>query len=335
MRVLISLILPIYNVEVYIETCLRSCCEQLDILPSEYEIILVNDETPDGSITVAKKLESQYPNHKFIYIERENGGLSAARNSGLQAAQGDYIWFIDSDDYIENNALSILKRSILNSLSSNIINFRHTTVYKDGGLKSQEGEYLPYECTGVEYLSTHSFLSAWTCIYKRSFLDKNKLKFSEGVLWEDSEYNLRALYLAKRVYNICDSLYYYLRRQNSISVIRATIKSTVSRLTNAKGLNLFFLNQKLSKSEGKIIYSHIANNIVFAVAGLKELNDDDMKYCEKHLSAMRSEIKYIFSKSKKTIKHLIAYILILFFLPLAKKFLSFYIHKTIKRTSKN
>ena len=98
----ISLIVPVYNVEKYIEKCLLSCLKQ-DIPQSDYEIIVVNDGSPDSSLAIAERIAAAATN--IIIVSQKNGGLSAARNTGLKIAKGDYIWFIDSDDTIKENCL--------------------------------------------------------------------------------------------------------------------------------------------------------------------------------------------------------------------------------------
>lgn len=119
----LSIIVPVYNVEPYIERCVRSL-EQQNIPKQEYEIIIVNDGTQDQSIQIINKLRLEYPN--IVLIEKENGGLSSARNYGLKYAQGEYIWFIDSDDYIEPNILnSILEKSYELNLDLLAFNYYH------------------------------------------------------------------------------------------------------------------------------------------------------------------------------------------------------------------
>ena len=93
----VSVIVPFYNVEGYIEKCLETLVNQT---LKEIEIILVNDGSTDRSIEIVKKFIKEYP-EKIVYLEKENGGLSDARNFGLKHAKGEYIAFVDSDDYIE------------------------------------------------------------------------------------------------------------------------------------------------------------------------------------------------------------------------------------------
>lgn len=102
MNPILSIIIPVYNVENYVEHCITSCLKQ-NILISEYEIIIVNDGSTDNSLFIAEKTATGHPNIKII--SQCNKGLSMARNKGLSLAQGDYIWFVDSDDYIEENCL--------------------------------------------------------------------------------------------------------------------------------------------------------------------------------------------------------------------------------------
>ena len=88
MKFLFSIIIPVYNVELYIKKCLLSCLEQLDFAVDNYEIIVVDDGSPDNSIRIAKDISKEFPNHHIKFISRQNGGLSAARNTGLEHVQG-------------------------------------------------------------------------------------------------------------------------------------------------------------------------------------------------------------------------------------------------------
>lgn len=272
-----SLILPTYKVEKYITVCLESCCNQTNISLSDYEIIIVNDETPDNSISVALKVIARYPEHNWKIVNRKNGGLSAARNSGIIEAEGDYLWFIDSDDYIETNALSVLNDAV-NKGEFDIINFTHKTVYKNNRIVGGDAKHNGYSTTGVEYMSQHGFLSACTCIYKREFINRNNLKFKEGVIWEDSEFNTRAYMLTKRCYCISDALYYYIRREDSISDLKATPFSTQSRISNAYDLNKYFQSKEYKKWELKVAYSKIVSMLIGAIAGLPELAEEDRNH---------------------------------------------------------
>ena len=100
----ISIIIPVYNTEKYIYRCLISCLKEQDITPEEYEIIVVNDCTPDNSMSIVKDISNQYPQVRIIQMPC-NSGQPAARNAGLNEAQGEYIFFLDSDDWIHPHVL--------------------------------------------------------------------------------------------------------------------------------------------------------------------------------------------------------------------------------------
>lgn len=109
-QIKLSIIIPIYNVEEFIEECLNSIILQVsESFP--IEIIVVNDGTPDNSMTIVNRIQTRIPN-LFRIINQENQGLSMARNNGLRVAKGEYVWFVDSDDYLLSNALLKVKEYI-------------------------------------------------------------------------------------------------------------------------------------------------------------------------------------------------------------------------------
>src|SRR5699024_7703741 len=105
----LSIIVPVYNTEKYIETCLESLLNQ-DIDKSMYEIICVNDGSTDGSLAILKEYAKQYDN--VVLIDKENEGVSIARNIGLEKARGDYVWFIDADDWVARQCFGVIKQEI-------------------------------------------------------------------------------------------------------------------------------------------------------------------------------------------------------------------------------
>jgi len=102
----LSFIVPVYNAEIYLPDCLNSLLRQ-DIPHSDYEIICINDGSKDKSLAVMQDYQARFPNIQII--DKENGGVTTARNAGLAAAMGDYIWFVDSDDFIKENVLLHLR----------------------------------------------------------------------------------------------------------------------------------------------------------------------------------------------------------------------------------
>lgn len=214
----ISLILPIYNVEKYLSRCIESCLSQ-DISKDEYEIILVVDGSPDNSIEIARQYSNRYEN--VIVVERENGGLSAARNSGLKNAKGEYIWFVDSDDYIKPNVLGGIIRD-LDKDALDCLWIKWVCVDdKDNVLP----EYAPYRksedvgvMSGNKFASSvlSTYLHAWSFIYRKKFLDDRHLLFKEGMFYEDCEFAFRSVPQINRIKLHNEVCYYYVQRAGSI-----------------------------------------------------------------------------------------------------------------------
>ena len=131
---LVSVIIPVYNVEKYIEKCVTSVLEQTF---DDFEIIVVIDGSTDGSEAKARKLQEENPG-KIIIINQENKGLGGARNTGIINARGEYLLFVDSDDYIEKNLLADATK-IIKSENSDVVIFDFDYVDESGALLSRKG----------------------------------------------------------------------------------------------------------------------------------------------------------------------------------------------------
>lgn len=333
MKLIFSLVIPVYNVERYIEKCLRSCLEQEHFSRSEYEIIIVDDGSPDASVAIARKVVDEYPNHKVKFISRANGGLSAARNTGLENVEGKYVWFIDSDDWIATDSLYSLQEKILHNKNIEIITFTHQTVYADGKI-SKENNSEDYLGSGFDFLSKNTFLSAWRCIYSVEFLKNNNLLFKEKVLWEDSEFNLRAYGLIKKHFFFSKSLYYYLRRNDSITTKGTSIKMIESWFLNVDSVFLFFKKIKLEKGQNEIINSQLASTIIAAVAGLNDLSNSDRNLFRKKIQTNKKYYNQLFLNSGK-LKLKLCGLLIIYALPFSELFFSFLMSRAIKKGEGN
>lgn len=207
----ISIIVPMYNVEMYIQRCLTSIINNSGFMDN-CELIIVNDGTKDDSDVIAQKVIEGLPNAQIIV--QENRGLSAARNTGLSRAKGEYIWFIDSDDWIELNAIAVLLDKI--DKKWDIVQFGYNIVYSNG----QKECFLrtPMVASGGKVLASMSWpMGAPFSLYRKDFLDNNDLSFYEGIYHEDNDFTPRVLALAKDVLVISDSLYNYFKgNPNSI-----------------------------------------------------------------------------------------------------------------------
>lgn len=215
MALRLSIIIPFYNVERYISECLDSVFEQ-DIPLSEYEVICVNDGSPDHSRDVVLQYMERFPNLHLIEHEK-NKKLGAARNTGRSVARGKYIWNVDSDDKIVSNCLAgMLKICEENDLD--ILEFRPLSFDEKGQKKLPIVPPIQHPVSGLDYLeqldafSISQMSSVWRKMIRRAFLDENSIFSPEINYGEDVPFSFRALISAKRflcINNIC-----YLYRSN-------------------------------------------------------------------------------------------------------------------------
>ncbi len=206
----LSIIIPMYNVEKYIERCLASCINQENASNDDYEIIVVNDGTKDNSLQIAERFVAGLSN--VTIVSQENGGLSAARNKGLSLAKGDYVWFVDSDDWISKDAVSIILGTTRNNSPDVVkIGYANTQHDNEEAIIIHNNEIPKGIYTGIEILNKHNWPPpAPFFIFKTSFLREQKLEFHIGILHEDNEFTPRMLYYAKTVVVIDNVLYYYM-----------------------------------------------------------------------------------------------------------------------------
>ena len=212
----VSVIVPIYNVEKYLEKCLDSLVNQT---LKDIEIILVNDGSTDNSGQIAKKYANKYKD-KIIYLEKENGGLSDARNYGLEYVKGDYISFVDSDDYISKNLYSELVKYM--EKDYDMIKFGILTVdLKNNKIienKSQQFENKTgEEAFDILYKTDKMTEVAWGYLYKASFWKENNFKYSINMYHEDFGLTPLVILKAKKVASTNILGYYYVQSDKSIT----------------------------------------------------------------------------------------------------------------------
>ena len=206
----ISVIIPVYNVEKYINKCIKSIKNQNY---ANFEALIIDDGSLDDSIAIAKEIIRD--DSRFTILPKKNGGLSSARNFGIEHAKGDYIYFLDSDDYISIDCLAICMKIALSNPSVDIVLFGHHQVTENGEILTT---YIPNH---NEYLKQKDFLlskrtidySVWSKIYKKSLFDH--IRFLEGISYEDQQIMIELLH-EKKLYTYHGALHYYVQRAGSI-----------------------------------------------------------------------------------------------------------------------
>lgn len=268
-----SFIVPVYNTEKYLKKCLDSLVNQTY---KDFEIIVVNDGSTDKSSNIISKYQKKYKN--IIVIDKENEGLSMARNRGVQKSSGKYIIFVDSDDYVSNKLLEKVDKKIDDS---DILRFQIATEdeeytkineYHEEGFESMCG----YDA--FKYLSSYHFVEpAWCYVIRKNYYIENKFSFKKGVYHEDFGLIPYVIYKARKVKSIDFIGYYYIQRNGSImnnSDYKKTVKKAFDMLEQYKTMRLFAKNINRKNNLDDYFLSYISNSVIVKA---RELKKDEKK----------------------------------------------------------
>lgn len=270
-----SVIVPVYNTEAYLEKCIDSILHQTY---KDYEIIIVNDGSTDNSRKIIQKYCKE---RKEIvkYVNKRNGGLSSARNKGVERVKGEYILFVDSDDFIEKNLLKTLEKKLKDE--PDVVRFQVKEIQGDNICMYRE---LPFETVRGDtafkkIVKYHYVENAWCYAYKTSFYKKNKFKYALGRYHEDFGLTPLIIMKASKVKSIGYVGYNYVIRSGSI------MTATDYEKTKKKAEDFLYHYRKLIGAvdnmnvHNKDIYkSFLANSVI-------------LKSLELHTSDYRKYIK--------------------------------------------
>ena len=273
----LSIIIPVYNVQDYIERCVRSCEEQ-NIDRSRYELICVNDGSKDNSLVALEKLSDEYDN--ITVISQPNGGLSSARNTGMRNAKGKYYMFVDADDWIAPNCLySIIDKLYKEKPDAFAICAANVFGDKIVRRMSYKSE-TPLD--GPLFLEHLKSPCAPFSIWSSSFLKENNLLFYEGILHEDSDFTPRAYYLANTISRTNELVYYVCQNPNSIT--RTVNPKKSYDLVEIVCEHLSDFCEKSVAAEHQIIFHKmISMYINNALANILKSNKDEQRLLNKCL----------------------------------------------------
>lgn len=202
----VSVIVPVYNVEQYINKCIDSLVEQT---LQDIEIIFVNDGTKDNCEEIILNYQKQYPD-KIKYLKKENGGLSSARNYGIPYATGDYIAFLDSDDYVEPDMYEALYNEAIRD-DYDMVECDFIWEYPNKK-KLDVGEIYFSQKEAME----KARVVAWNKLYKREVLVNSNVSFPEGLRYEDVDFFYKILPSLNRIGFVKKPFIHYIQRENSI-----------------------------------------------------------------------------------------------------------------------
>ncbi len=271
-QVKVSVIIPIYNVEDYLRECIESVVHQT---LREIEIICVNDGTRDNSMDIVREYASG--DSRIIIVNKANGGLSSARNYGMDIASGEYLYFLDSDDYLKPQALEKLYDLSKENDLDNIF-FSAETFFESEEVKEKNRNYITYYNRSREYPKVYTGQELFTlmeekgdfrpsaCLQmpKKRLLDQYGIRFYEGILHEDNLFSLQNMTVSQRVMCISDKLYMRRMREESIMTSAKELKKSVGYFITIKEYFSFIKDMELPEdfSEALIkrmrkLYGHV------------------------------------------------------------------------------
>lgn len=210
-----SVIIPVYNVAPYIAKTLDSVLRQ-GLEASEYEVIMVNDGSEDSSADICREYCERFPNFKLV--NQENAGVSAARNRGIDAAQGEYVVFLDADDYLLDNGLQLASCQFRNRDDVDVIHYFSS--YDFWPIKPIDNT-LEFDGTGHDYI-LHSGLPSfcWLFFYRKSFLDEHQIRFKPYIVGEDQLFSSTVCLANPHIVSTKADIYRYVVREKSATTKR-------------------------------------------------------------------------------------------------------------------
>ena len=282
----ISFILPIYNVASYLNRCLSSI---IPFLEKGHQMILVNDGSTDDSFSILKSFIQAHQDLDIVYVERENGGLSAARNSGLEKANGEYIWFVDTDDKLNDTAIQILEENVLEQDVDLIILGRIEEFPNKSICIPKRLQYKEYD-NGIQYFEDAIKLGAyrtqvWDKLISNSLIERFHLRFEEGLIYEDMFFMLQVLMNAKRT--VTYPLYPYIYNQmNATSISKQIRKKDLDILRFVEIADDYVEKHseqitKKSLSYNLLIFNWVSTCVLNKYAQLSYTNKDALYIYEK------------------------------------------------------
>ena len=263
----LSIIVPVYGVEKYIDKCLNSLVKQS---LKEIEIIVVNDGTKDNSQKIIDKYVKKYPDKIKSYI-KENGGQGSARNYGLKKATGEYIGYVDSDDFVEKDMYKKLYNKAKENNYDIVVcgNFNVSEDYQNKNIDAFINNYN----TDLENIFFGK-MAVWNKIYKRDILIKNKLEFKEKVWYEDLAFTLKAIMNSNTFAFIDEPLYDYLIREGS-TMNNSNVQRNLEILDAFNDILSYIQHNKKEEYFSKIEFLAIDHIYISAIVRVLKAEADD------------------------------------------------------------
>lgn len=277
-----SIVIPVYNVQEYLDRCVKSVVNQ-EYPKEKLQVLLVDDGSTDNSGALCDTFADNY---SFIEVyHKTNGGLSDARNYGMERATGEYILLLDSDDYLSTDACAKFAEAIAaqpekpDVVAAGLV--KHVGDAQIDISRASAGQPVMSGETFLEAeLGSGKFcVAAWSFVYRRTFLEENELNFWKGILHEDEEFTPRALLAAQSVLSTNISFYHYVIRENSITTKKDRTPNAICFFQISRKLTPVFdalpnvvLRKLLKTHLAKIMYKAICDAELFTKEKRKHID---------------------------------------------------------------
>lgn len=285
-----SVIIPVYNIENYIECCVESILSQSF---NDFEILLIDDGSKDHSFDKCRKIAKK--DSRIRVLHKENGGASSARNFGLKKSTGDYIIFVDGDDFLSDKKCFEVISNKINEANYDVVSFNRNSFDEVTKMTVECSDYRKEQDNNLDYLSfiremiknDYFYGAVWVLCVSRKFISKNELFFIEGTATEDLDWIIRLLNFHPKIYNLSNVFYTYRTNRNG----------SVTRSVNCKRQNEYFVMiQNLThlnyycEEFKNIIMNYLAYNFVVFCSWNQHISDKKKK---KELINKEKDLRYL------------------------------------------
>ncbi len=259
MNLKVSIVIPIYKVEQYIERCI---CSVLNQTYRNLEVILVDDCTPDSSMDIAKRVieKTGLTDISFVYLRHNrNRGLSAARNTGMNACDGEYLFFLDSDDYLTENCIELMVHALKKHDGTEMV---VGNIKQIGKAFDWPDFYMPgiHNTDIIELACSYRiYTMAWNKLIRKDFLFQNNLFFKEGLYHEDVLWNFQVACILNQMIFIPEETYCYVIHENSIQTNPSFKFHYINRVNVKMEMIKFVFEKELSQN--RTIFNYISSDI--------------------------------------------------------------------------
>lgn len=290
---ILSIIVPVYNVEPYIKKCIASL-----LVPNcdEYEIIVVNDGTKDNSINIIRK---NFDDSRIRIIEQENAGLSAARNRGIKESKGAYVWCVDSDDWVETDEIPSILSELKKTADFDLLYFnKYFKNYEISGKESLIVLNNKAETGNALACKSFSHCAPYYVIRKQLLID-NHLEFKVGFLHEDSLFTPQMIPLCNRVLCYATPVYHYRQREGTITHSVVSSKRLCDLMSVIK--ELIDYGNTTIQHDIKYKWGHCIAQLTNELLYLSQQCDDKktLVNVKSYINRNWSVLKYLFHGGKK------------------------------------